>query len=80
MSVNCQSCGMPIESGPYCEYCTDDQGELHAFEERCVRMQQWVKRENPDLDVTAIEAQTLQYMSTMPAWEDHPTLLERLGK
>ena len=24
----CESCGMPIESGPYCPHCTDADGAL----------------------------------------------------
>ena len=31
---SCESCGMPIESGRYCGYCTDDSGALQSFEER----------------------------------------------
>ena len=27
---SCDSCGMPIESGRYCGYCTDDSGTLQA--------------------------------------------------
>ena len=30
----CESCGMPIESGRYCGYCTDETGALQPFEER----------------------------------------------
>ena len=42
-------------------------------------MIQWTRRENPSLDQAAAEQQTLQYMATMPAWKDHPSLRERLG-
>ena len=80
MSVNCESCGMPIEAGPYCDYCTDDKGDLHAFDERFERMKQWTRRENPELDDATVEKQTLAYMSTMPAWKDHPSLKEKLGQ
>ena len=31
---SCESCGMPIESGRYCDYCTDESGALQSFEER----------------------------------------------
>lgn len=24
----CESCGMPIESGPYCAHCVDETGQL----------------------------------------------------
>jgi hypothetical protein len=35
---SCESCGMPIESGRYCDFCTDDSDALHSFEERFARM------------------------------------------
>ena len=79
METKCQSCGMPIESGPYCRHCADDSGNLQAFDERLARMIQWTRRENPSLDPSAAEQQTLRYMATMPAWKDHPGLRERLG-
>jgi hypothetical protein len=37
---HCESCGMPIESGPYGQYCVDDHGKLQAFDERFERMVQ----------------------------------------
>ena len=61
---------MPIESGPYCQHCADDSGNLQAFDERFARMIQWTRRENPALDQATAEQQTLQYMATMPAWKD----------
>jgi len=79
VSIQCASCGMPIESGPYCDHCTDDAGNLHAFEERFERMKQWSQRENPDWDAATTERNTLQYMSTMPAWKDNAKLKEMLG-
>jgi hypothetical protein len=75
----CQSCGMPIESGPYCRHCVDDEGNLQAFEERFERMVQWTRREKPDLDAAAAERATLKYMAGMPAWRDHPDLKRRLS-
>ena len=74
----CQSCGMPIESGPYCRRCVDDHGDLQAFEERLARMIQWTRREEPALDEATAERRTLEYMATMPAWHDHPELRRRL--
>lgn len=76
----CTSCGMPIESGPYCEYCVDESGALQAFDERLTRMLQWTARHEPKLSPEARETMTLEYMRTMPAWKDHPELLARLGK
>lgn len=75
----CESCGMPIEAGPYCHYCTDASGALQAFDERFERMSQWVTRRQPDLPRADVEAQTLDYMATMPAWRDHPRVVGRRG-
>jgi hypothetical protein len=68
----CESCGMPIESGRYCGYCTDETGALQPFDERFERMVAWQARRNPGATRQEIERQTLDYMATMPAWQDHP--------
>lgn len=73
----CQSCSMPIESGPYCEYCVDAHGELQPFDERFERMVQWVARREPRLPRAEQERKTLEFMATMPAWKDHPELHQR---
>ena len=76
----CQSCGMPIESGPHCNYCVDENGNLQQFDERFERMTQWVKSRNPELPAADVEAQTLTYMSTMPSWRDHPRVVAHVAK
>ena len=68
----CESCGMPIETGRYCAYCTDETGALQSFDERFERMAGWQARRQPDASRQEIERQTLDYMATMPAWRDHP--------
>lgn len=68
----CESCGMPIESGPYCQHCVDESGELQGFGERLERMIGWQQRQKPELSREEAEAATLQYMARMPAWKDHP--------
>ena len=68
----CESCGMPIETGRYCGYCTDESGALQSFDERFERMTAWQARRNPGASRQEIEQQTLDYMATMPAWRDHP--------
>jgi len=68
----CESCGMPIETGRYCGYCTDETGALQSFDERFERMTAWQARRNPGAARQEIERQTLDYMATMPAWQDHP--------
>jgi hypothetical protein len=78
--ARCESCSMPIESGHYCQYCADDQGNLQPFEERFERMLQWMSRQKPDLPRDEAKQQTLAFMATMPAWRDHPKLKAALGK
>jgi len=69
---HCESCGMPIESGPYCQYCVDEDGKLQAFDERFERMVQWQLKKKPGLVRAQAEHETLAYMAKMPAWRDHP--------
>ena len=70
--MNCDSCGMPIEAGPYCNHCVDAHGKLQPFDERFERMVQWQMRQKPNLDRAQAEKDTLAYMARMPAWKDHP--------
>lgn len=72
MTHPCQSCGMPIEAGPYCPHCVDAQGRLQDFDTRFARMVGWARRENPALSQAEAERDTLAYMARMPAWQDHP--------
>ncbi len=71
--VRCESCGMPIEMGPYCPYCVDPSGKLQPFEERFERMVQWSMRKE-GLTRPEAERKTREYMRTMPAWKGHPKL------
>jgi hypothetical protein len=68
---------MPIESGPYGQYCVDDHGKLQAFDERFERMVQWQLRQKPGLARAQAERETLVYMAKMPAWRDHPRVQGR---
>jgi len=68
----CESCGMTIEAGPYCQYCVDESGKLQAFDERFERMIQFQARKEPNASRADLEKKTLAYMATMPAWKDHP--------
>lgn len=75
--TRCQSCGMPIASGPYCQHCVGPDGTLQAFDERLARMLQWQRRQHPDQSEAETLQQTLDYMATMPAWKDHPRVTSR---
>lgn len=70
----CQSCTMTIESGEYCQYCTDDTGQLKDFDEMVERMSQYTRRQNPELSREDAKEQTLVFMKERPAWRDHPRL------
>jgi hypothetical protein len=72
--MNCESCGMPIESGHYCRYCTDAEGNLEAFETRFAKMVEWQQRRKPDASRAEVEADTRAYLASMPAWRNHPKL------
>lgn len=78
--ISCESCGMPIESGRYCGYCTDAQGNLQPFDERFERMVDWQARREPDASREQVEAATLAYLATMPAWRDHPRVRAGSGR
>jgi hypothetical protein len=69
---DCESCGMPIETGKYCSHCTDETGALQSFEERFERMVAWEARRSPTATRADLEKATLAYMAKLPAWRDHP--------
>lgn len=76
-TISCESCGMPIESGPYCGYCVDEHGNLQAFEERFERMVSWQARQEPGASREQLEESTLAYLARMPAWQNHPQVAGR---
>ena len=71
-SQSCESCGMPIESGRYCQHCVDETGALQSFDERFERMIAWEARRRSGATRAELEAATLEYMATLPAWHEHP--------
>ncbi len=72
MTHSCESCGMPIDNGTYCQYCVDANGQLQDFDTRFERMVQWAQREDSQLSREEAERRTLAYMARMPAWAQHP--------
>jgi hypothetical protein len=75
--MKCESCSMPIESGPYCQHCVDSAGKLQPFDERFERMISWQQRKQPTATRDELETATLAFMATMPAWKDHPRVTAR---
>ena len=72
----CQSCTMPIESGPYCEHCTDDNGALHPFEETFERFAQWTRHREPGISDDDLRRKVLSFMASTAAWSDHPEVVK----
>jgi len=68
---------MPIESGRYCQYCTDTGGNLQPFDERFEKMIAWQARKQPSASRAELESATLAFMAKMPAWRDHPRVRTR---
>lgn len=71
----CQSCGMKINIGKYCQYCVNEKGELQTFDERLEKMITWCREEDPNIPYDSAKLRTLEYMRTMPAWKNHPRIL-----
>lgn len=71
---------MPIESGQYCEHCSDETGALKPFDERFESMITWTLRRDPAMSREDAEAKTLGFMGTLPAWRNHPDYLARVGE
>jgi len=76
----CQSCAMPIETGIYCQYCADEKGNLHSFDEHLERTAQWMAGQKPGLALDEARKQALAYIAQMPAWRDHPKVKSAVAK
>jgi hypothetical protein len=74
MTLRCESCGMPIESGRYCVHCVDETGELQEFETRFERMVAWAMRRDTSLTRAEAGRKTIAYMSGMPVCRGHPSV------
>ncbi len=76
-TTNCQSCGMPIAFGSYCQFCVDENGDLQRFDERLKCMSQCMLDHEQATTPEEAEQKALAYMATMPAWRDHPRITGR---
>lgn len=72
----CQSCGMKINIGKYCQYCVNEKGELQNFDERFEKMISWCIELDPNISYDTAKKRTLEYMGTMPAWKNHPSIFK----
>lgn len=71
----CESCGMPIKEGMYCQYCVDEIGELQNFDRRFETMVNWSMKQDASLSLDDAESNTRVYMGVMSARKDHPKLM-----
>ena len=53
----------------------EETGALQSFDKRFERMIAWEARRRPEATRAELEASTLTYMATLPAWRDHPRVL-----
>ena len=74
MSTHCHSCGMPLNQsnarGKYCQYCTDEKGNLLPREAIKAGLADWLKGFSPSDGKTNFERRAEYYMKSMPAWAD----------
>lgn len=73
---SCDSCGMPVAAGQYCDQCVDAKGNLQPFHERLEKMVEFQLHRNPGLTRDEAHSQSRQYMADMPAWRNHPELVD----
>lgn len=67
--MKCESCGMPIESGHYCDHCIDDHGKLQTLDERLKRLTLFMQSRDPSLTSEEAREKAKDYMRQMPAWK-----------
>ena len=73
MNKFCQSCGMPLadqSSGPYCPYCTNEDGELKSREAVREGIAAWLQMFTPDAENVNLQKRAESYLNAMPAWAE----------
>jgi hypothetical protein len=73
MNRFCQSCGMPLpEAGNavYCQYCTDDKGNLKPREAVREGIAAWLEQFSPNPGKVDFRKRADSYLNAMPAWAE----------
>jgi hypothetical protein len=77
MNKMCLSCGMPLMGpeaqkahGDYCQYCTDDKGNLLPREQVKNGIAQFLKSWSPQGNSVDFIKRAEHYMLAMPAWAE----------
>ncbi len=75
----CLSCGISVPATEICMNCANETGQLREFEIILKRFVDWSIRMD-HVPSEMAEKAALEYMKTMPAWQNHPDLLVRLDE
>jgi hypothetical protein len=77
MNKFCLSCGMPLFGadgkempGNYCQYCTDEKGNLKSKEEITKGIAGWLQSWAPDTTGVDFTKRAEFYIKSMPAWAE----------
>lgn len=72
----CHSCSMPLTgsdgttvAGNYCQYCSDESGNLKTREEVKQGIAEWLGSWSPGVDSAECLRRAEHYMQAMPAWQ-----------
>lgn len=71
MGKSCHSCSMPLDEkaqGNYCQYCTDEKGNLKPREEVKAGLTEWLSEWAPGGTKADFEKRAEHFMQAMPAW------------
>ncbi|MCP4134577.1 MAG: hypothetical protein GY754_26625 [bacterium] len=74
MSNSCHSCGMPLmgeqANGNYCQYCSDEKGNLLPREQVRQGIAEWLSGWAPGNSSADFSKRADHYMKAMPAWAE----------
>ncbi len=73
MNAFCHSCGTPLTKGQparghYCQYCSDEAGNLHPRKLVQKGIAEWLQSWAPDGSTADFMERAALYMQAMPAW------------
>jgi len=69
----CHSCGMPLEEttkSSYCQYCSNEKGELKSREEVTQGIAGWLMQITPEQKNVDYLKRAKSYINAMPAWAE----------
>jgi hypothetical protein len=73
MEKFCQSCGAPLtpsKDDRFCQYCTDENGQLKSREAVREGVAAWLQMFTPDPDNVDFQSRADSYLNAMPTWAE----------